>query len=244
MDIYEPEYVKQLFNQMSGSYERMNFITSFGFSILWRKQFIKKLEKSNKSIKVIDLLSGLGENWGLLIKQYPNAAFTALDFSDEMVKKSRSRSLYKLGNRFKVLQQDLLKNKLKPGEFDIITCAFGLKTFNESQLDFLAKTINRVLSENGVFSFIEISKPGNPVLLAVYRFYLKKIVPFLGKLFLGNPEDYKMLWTYTDRFKNCRQVKEIFEKNNLTIIYESYFFGCATGITGKKNTTTCKPAPV
>lgn len=124
-DIYEPEYVRQLFNQMSGSYERMNFITSFGFSILWRKQFLRKLERSGKRIKVIDLLSGLGENWKLLIKRYPNASFTALDFSDEMVKRSKHKSRYKFGNRVKVLQQDLLKNKLKPGEFDIITCAFG-----------------------------------------------------------------------------------------------------------------------
>ena len=62
-NIYEPDFVKKLFNQMSGSYERMNFITSFGFSIIWRKQFLNKLHSSQENINVIDLLSGLGENW-------------------------------------------------------------------------------------------------------------------------------------------------------------------------------------
>lgn len=42
-NIYDPQFVKNLFNTMSGSYERMNYITSFGFSIRWRKQFLRSL---------------------------------------------------------------------------------------------------------------------------------------------------------------------------------------------------------
>lgn len=234
INIYDPEYVKRLFNQMSNSYERMNFITSFGFSILWRKQFIAKLKRSDEHIKIIDLLSGLGENWKLLIQRYPNAEFTGLDFSDEMIKKSRHKNMFKLGNRFKVLQQNLLSNKLKSEEFDIVTCAFGLKTFNEEQLQSLATTVNRILKKDGEFSFIEISKPNQKILLAVYKFYLSKVIPILGKIFLGNPNDYKMLWIYTERFNNSKQVKEIFKRNNLDVTYQSYLWGCATGITGKR----------
>lgn len=233
-DIYEPEYVKRLFNHMSRSYERMNLITSFGFSFLWRKQFIKKLKASDKPLKVIDLLSGLGENWTLLAKRYPKAHLFALDFSDEMVKKSRHNNLVQTHNRFEILQQNLLENHLKPGEYNVVTCAFGLKTFNEEQINFLAKTIYRILAADGTFSFIEISTPDNKFLYVFYKFYLGRIIPLLGGLFLGNPSDYKMPWTYTSRFKNCRQVQEIFKGNGLAVNYNKYFFGCATGITGKK----------
>lgn len=48
-NIYEPEFVKNLFDKMSSSYENMNYITSFGFSIRWRKQFLSKLGRSNKN---------------------------------------------------------------------------------------------------------------------------------------------------------------------------------------------------
>ncbi|WP_313578987.1 class I SAM-dependent methyltransferase [Chishuiella sp.] len=65
-NIYEPEFVKNLFDKMSSSYENMNYITSFGFSICWRKQFLSKLGRSNKKLNIIDLLSGLGENWKYL----------------------------------------------------------------------------------------------------------------------------------------------------------------------------------
>lgn len=143
-DIYDPEYIQRLFNRMSYSYERMNFITSFGFSVLWRRQFIEKVESNSNEITIIDLLSGLGENWSILTKQFPNAQCTALDFSEEMYNASQQKNSQKFGNRFTVFHQDILQNTLPSSEYDIVTCAFGLKTFNEKQLHNVAMTINRI----------------------------------------------------------------------------------------------------
>lgn len=232
-NIYEPSFVKNLFNKMSDSYERMNFITSFGFSIIWRKQFINQLGKSNQSLEILDLLSGLGENWNFIIKNNPNSYLKALDFSEEMIKKSRLKDSVKYGN-IRLYQQDILNNKLMSNHFDRIFCAFGLKTFNQEQIDFLAKTVYRTLKVNGKFSFIEISIPDNKILKFFYQFYLSKIIPILGKIFLGNPSDYKMLWIYTKNFKDSNKTKEIFERNGLKTNYKKYFFGCASGITGVK----------
>lgn len=232
-DIYEPEFVKKLFNQMSESYERMNYITSFGFSIRWRKQFIQKIPASDDKIKVLDLLSGLGENWSYLIKRFPNAEFYALDFSESMVEKSSVKNS-KLENLFTILHQDLLNHQLEPKSFDIITCAYGLKTFNDLQLEKIAQTLNQILKEGGRFSFVEVSKPENKFLKIIYQVYLGKMIPLLGKLFLGNPQDYKMLWIYTEKFQNAKKVIEIFENQNLKVNYDSFFFGCASGISGYK----------
>ncbi len=233
-NIYEPDFVKKLFNQMSGSYERMNFITSFGFSIIWRKQFLRKLRSSQENNNIIDLLSGLGENWKSLNQKYPNGNLYALDFSEEMISKSEFKNSNSFNNKFKIRQEDLLNNHLSSNYFDFVSCAFGLKTFNEEQLYVFAETLNRILKQNGEFSFIEISVPSNPVLKFFFGFYLGKIIPVLGKLFLGNPSDYKLLWKYTTQFKNCKEVQSIFEKNNLEVKYHSYFFGCATGVSGRK----------
>ena len=233
-NIYEPDFVKKLFNQMSGSYERMNFITSFGFSIIWRKQFLRKLRSSQENNNIIDLLSGLGENWKSLNQKYPNGNLYALDFSEEMISKSEFKNSNSFNNKFKIRQEDLLNNHLSSNYFDFVSCAFGLKTFNEEQLYIFAETLNRILKQNGEFSFIEISVPSNPLLKFFFGFYLGKIIPVLGKLFLGNPSDYKLLWKYTTQFKNCKEVQSIFEKNNLEVKYHSYFFGCATGVSGRK----------
>jgi demethylmenaquinone methyltransferase/2-methoxy-6-polyprenyl-1,4-benzoquinol methylase len=84
-NIYNPEYVKGLFNRMSSSYERMNFITSFGFSIRWRRQFIKSFKQPNYTVEVLDLLTGMGETWRSTKNKLPNSNLMVLDFSEGML---------------------------------------------------------------------------------------------------------------------------------------------------------------
>lgn len=233
-NIYNPEYVKLLFNKMSGSYERMNYITSFGFSIRWRTQFLNSLNQTNKNVEIIDLLTGMGETWTPTKRKFPNSKLTVLDFSEGMLKYAKQKSKEKFGNKITVVQQDVLKNNLPDNHFDFVTCAFGLKTFNDNQLNVLANETKRILKPNGQFSFIEVSKPSNAILKFLYGFYLGLIIPILGRVLLGNPNDYKMLWEYTNKFKDAKSAKEIFANTGLKTNYISYFYGCATGFYGKK----------
>lgn len=233
-NIYNPEYVKGLFNKMSSSYERMNFITSFGFSIRWRRQFLETFKQTNHKAEIIDLLTGMGETWNATKNKFPNSTLTVLDFSDGMLKYAKQKSETKFNNEIIVLQQDILKNKLPSNHYDFVTCAFGLKTFNNEQLNALALETMRILKYGGQFSFIEVSKPSNRILKTLYGFYLGKIIPILGRLLLGNPEEYKMLWQYINKFDNAKKVTEIFTNARLEAKFYSYFYGCATGFYGTK----------
>ncbi|MBK9254624.1 MAG: class I SAM-dependent methyltransferase [Saprospiraceae bacterium] len=233
-NIYNPEYVKGLFNKMSSSYERMNLITSFGFSIRWRRQFLESFKQSNYKVEIIDLLTGMGETWNATKNKLPNSNLTVLDFSDGMLKYAKRKSDLKFNNEITVLQQDILNNQLPSNHYDFVTCAFGLKTFNAEQLQILALETKRILKKDGQFSFIEISKPNNKILKTLYGFYLGQIIPILGRLLLGNPEEYKMLWQYTYKFNNAKSATEIFTKTGLKTKFISYFYGCATGFYGTK----------
>ncbi len=233
-NIYNPEYVKTLFDKMSQSYERMNYITSFGFSIRWRKQFLKNIEKSSEKIKIIDLLSGMGETWGPTMKRFPNAELTALDFSEGMLNYATKKNTKYFKSNIHILHQDILKNQLPKNHFDIVICSFGLKTFNEEQLIILANVVEQILKPGGQFSFIEVSKPKNKLLQKLYGLYLGKIIPILGRILLGNPEEYKMLWKYTLQFENSNKAFEIFKSSGLKTTYQIYFFGCASGFNGRK----------
>ncbi|MDV7699564.1 class I SAM-dependent methyltransferase [Chryseobacterium soli] len=233
-NIYDPGYVKKLFNHMSASYERMNYITSFGFSIRWRRQFLTKLGRSQDKLHVIDLLSGLGENWSFLQDHFPNANFSALDFSEQMIENSKEKSAHLFKGKLNLMCEDILENSLPSDHYDIISCAYGLKTFNMEQIEILVKQVSRILKPGGRFSFVEVSKPENAILFFFYKLYLGKIVPLLGKIFLGDPSDYKMLWIYTEKFGNSSSLQTIFERNGLEVTYDKYFFGCATGISGTK----------
>lgn len=233
-NIYSPEYVKRLFDQMSSSYERMNYITSFGFSIRWRTQFLDVFRPISPKAEIIDLLTGMGETWSAIRRKFPDAHLTVLDFSEGMLKYARQKSRDKFNNQITVIQQDILQNQLPDDHYDIVTCAFGLKTFNAAQLAVLAAETRRILKPGGQFSFIEISSPKHRFLKALYILYLKYAIPVLGRLLLGNPEEYRMLWQYTRSFGNARNAARIFEQAGLKAQFSSYFFGCATGIYGEK----------
>lgn len=233
-NIYNPDFVKGLFNRMSSSYERMNFITSFGFSIRWRRQFLESLGQTNEKVEILDLLTGMGETWDSTKSKFPNANLTVLDFSDGMLKYAKQKSKTKFNNEIIIVQQDILKNDLPSNYYDFVTCAFGLKTFNFEQLQTLALETKRILKQSGQFTFIEVSKPNNYLLSSLYGFYLGQIIPILGKLLLGNPEEYKMLWKYTNEFNNAKYATEIFSQVGLKTNFSSFFYGCATGFYGTK----------
>jgi len=70
--------------------------------------------------------------------------------------------------------------------------------------------------------------------LIFYRFYLQRVIPILGKLFLGSPDEYKMLWRYTEKFENAKNAMAIFANAGLETKFNTYFYGCATGFYGQK----------
>lgn len=233
-NIYNPDYVRGLFNRMSSSYERVNYLTSFGFSIRWRTQFLKPFKATDQKVEIIDLLTGMGETWAAIKHKLPNSNLTVLDFSEGMLKYAEQKSKHKFGGSITLLHQNVLQSNLPANHFDFVTCAFGLKTFNDEQLQALALETKRILKPGGQFSFIEVSKPEHKMLHGLYKFYLGRAIPVLGKLLLGSPEEYKMLWNYTRRFENSRRATELFQKAGLKTEFTSYFYGCATGFHGQK----------
>jgi len=233
--IYDPEFVENLFDRMSNSYERINTLFSFGFTYFWRKGMISKIvESRNGNLEIIDLMTGMGETWDIIENTYPGSKLTGLDISEGMLKRARRKSKEKYNDSVIVIKENVLDNSLESGHYDLVLSAFGLKTFDKDQVLQLAKEVKRILKPNGEFVFVEISKPSNYLLNIFYQLYIGKITPIITKLLLGDPIEYRMLWEYTKRYKNSDWVKEIFEEVGLTTKYDSYFFGCATGIHGIK----------
>lgn len=234
-NIHEPQFIEHLFDKMSSSYTKMNYISSFGFSERWRKQFIKELNiKKGKTI--IDLMTGKGECWKHIpYKSNKNSILIGVDFSTQMIldaKKTKSKYPY---CNIKLLKENVFSNSIQDQSADYVISGFGLKTLSIKQIEQLASEIYRILKPGGTFSLIDISVPNHKTLRFLYLFYLKTIIPQLGKLFLGNPDTYKMLGIYTEHFTNAQKAYLVFNKPEFESQYFEYFYGCASGIKGKKN---------
>ena len=234
-DIYSQKFVEKLFDEMSSSYSIMNYITSFGFSERWRRQCIKEI-KIKKGKTVVDLMTGMGECWKHILKESENdTSLIGLDFSIEMINKAQKNKAKFKDSRIEIIKESVFANSIKDASADYVISGFGLKTFNNEQLLGLAREIERILKPNGKFSLIDVSVPNNNFLKPIYMFYLKRIIPLLGSVFLGNPETYKMLGIYTQEFGNAKKAHKIFNQQNMEVEYVEYFFGCASGIKGIKN---------
>ena len=233
-EIYELNYVENLFDNMSSSYSKMNAITSFGFSNRWRRQCVEEFNIGKGKV-VVDLMTGMGECWKYILKkENENSRLIGLDFSSEMIKRAKMNRLIFKQNNIEILRENVFANSIKNQCADYVVSGFGLKTFNDDQLEQLANQIERILKPNGKFSLIDVSVPRNKLLRIVFMFYLKKVIPILGKVFLGSPQTYRMLGIYTQEFSNSKNVLRIFKRANFEVEYVEYFYGCASGIKGRK----------
>lgn len=233
-EIYEPKFVEKLFDKMSSSYFKMNYITSFSFSERWRRQCVEEIE-IEKGKTVVDLMTGMGECWKHILKNSGKGSkLIGLDFSTEMINRAEKNKLKFKKSTIEILKENVLENSLPNETADYVISGFGLKTFNDAQLDKLASEIDRILKPNGRFSLIDVSVPTSNILKPFYMFYLKNIIPILGKVFVGSPDTYNMLGIYTEEFGNSKNAYRIFDRPAFEIEYVEYFFGCASGIKGRK----------
>jgi len=233
-EIYNPAFVENLFDKMSGSYERMNKITSFGFSSFWRKKCVNELALENAEV-VVDLMTGMGECWSYIFnKTGDKVQLIAIDFSSQMLKQAEIKRQKLPEYNIQIMRENVFSNTIATASADFVISCYGLKTFSELQLKQLVAEIDRILKAGGEFSIVEVSVPTNVMLRWLYMFYIKNVIPVLGWLFLGNPETYKMLGIYTEKYRNTKAIVKLFQDKNLEVEYLEYFYGCASGIKGKK----------
>jgi demethylmenaquinone methyltransferase/2-methoxy-6-polyprenyl-1,4-benzoquinol methylase len=235
MNIYEEKFVKNLFDRMSETYGLTNYISSFGFTERWRKQCVGEIDWGFEISKGFDLMSGMGESWGLINQACGQMhELVGVDISPAMNEKAKEGANKHNYLKIKICEENVLQNTIDDNSADYIVSTFGLKTFSDSQLKVLARQIRRILKPNGQFSFVEISKPKSMFLVIPYMFYLKFAIPVIGKIFMGDSLDYRMLGVYCEAFKDCTKFKSYLEEEGLLVNMNTYFFGCATGVYGKK----------
>jgi ubiquinone/menaquinone biosynthesis C-methylase UbiE len=243
-DIYSPEFVRGLFDEMSQTYGVVNLVSSFGFAVRWRRQCIKQVPIRVGDV-VFDLLSGMGELWpGLAAKVGRTGRICALDFSPVMCARSRVSAGRLPEASIALRQEDVLRNSIADSSADVVVSSFGLKTFTSPQRARLAREVARILRPGGTFSFLEISVPPLALLRWPYMAYLNHLVPWIGRLLLGNPDNYRLLGVYTAAHRDCREFAQQCTAAGLRVRFSSFFFGCATGVVGQKpDHAAAAPAP-
>ncbi len=234
-ELYAPAFVRALFDDMADTYERVNEVTSFGFARRWRRQAVERLDVPTGAT-VLDEMTGMGEGWPYLARRLgPGGRIVAIDLSAGMLAHAEARR-HRVSTSVEVRQGDALETGLPDGSVDAVLCLFGLKTLSPTQQAAFATEIARVLRPGGCASLIEVSVPPAMLLRVPYLFYLKHVIPVLGRLLLGNPNSYRLLGIYTERFVDARPMAAALAGSGLEAEFVSSFFGCASGVVARKPT--------
>ena len=84
------EYVKDMFNDVSGKYDLLNSILSFGIDSYWRKKLVNKMSINNGS-SILDVATGTGNVTFEIAKRY-DANIIGLDYAEGMISIAKKKT--------------------------------------------------------------------------------------------------------------------------------------------------------
>ncbi len=235
-DIYDPKFVKGVFDRCSDRYITFSLVCSLGFTERWRAQCVAAMPAPPADdAKGYDLMAGTGEVWTHLLKRFDGIkAVTAVDISSGMHRLAMERLHAHRAHKIEFIEDDLFASDLPSDSADFVISTFGLKTFNPEQHERLAELIARVLKPGGVFSLIEASDPRGWWLRPLFLLHLKVILPLVERTLLRGAQDFSMIGAYTSNFGNASELAAMLRSHGLEVEYTKYFFGCATGVAGRR----------
>ena len=198
--------VKNVFTEVSKSYDFMNDLMSFGLHRLWKIQFCNFIDYSSKK-KILDLAAGSGDLTKIICENFNNCDVTLIDSNKKMLDEAKKKlSKYKLD----FIQSFAEKLPFKRGVFDYVICAFGVRNF--SDMDKALLEIHRILKSKAKFMCLEFSKPNNISFQIAFKIY-GKIIPKMGKIFANNENAYKYLIESIKSFPNQDEFSSILQKH-------------------------------
>lgn len=223
----------KIFDKIASTYDLLNHLLSFGVDIYWRKIVIKNLPKRD-NLNCLDLACGTGDLTIALAKSPNVRKVTGIDLSSGMIefgkikinnKKLSDKAAMHIGDGVEIPSADSI--------FDVTTVSFGIRNFPDAQKSI--HNMYRVLKNDGRAMVLEFSIPKNFFFKAVYFFYFRYLLPFVGNLISKHKDAYSYLnktvedFTYGEEF--AQLMKNAGFKN---VHFIELTFGIATLYIGDK----------
>ncbi len=177
--------IQQMFDNIAHRYDLLNRILSFRRDVAWRKKAIKLLDIKREQ-RVLDVACGTGDMIIQLRKQTGVEDIVGVDFSKNMLMKAVEKGVDAC-----LLAGDAHFLPFKDKSFDRIMIAFGFRNVTDKERGLLE--LYRILKDGGRLCILEFSQPEGYFFGNLYKFYFRKVLPFLGGAISGNRHAYEYL---------------------------------------------------
>ncbi len=211
------EAVEKMFNSIAPEYDALNHILSLNIDKLWRRKAVRKLLPKDAPAEILDVACGTGDFSIAVAKRSKNARIIGIDLSDGMLEGGRAKvAAAGLSQRVDLRKGDCEALEFADGTFDGVCVGFGVRNFEH--LEAGLKEMLRVLKSGAPLVVLELSVPQNRFLLALYKLYFLKILPWIGGRMSGNKAAYRYLPASVLNFPLPKEFKEILARCGFTEI--------------------------
>lgn len=179
----DPAEVSAMFDEVAQGYDRTRARLWLGRMNSWGRQMAASV-CAGPGRRILDVAAGTGTS-GMALTAC-GARVVACDFSASMLAIGRRRHPamdFVVGDGHQLPFAD--------GTFDAVTISFGLRNVADSPR-VLAEML-RVTRPGGLLAVCEFSLPVTPVRRALFRGYLRHVVPLIARRVSSNPEAYAYL---------------------------------------------------
>lgn len=189
------EWVDQAFDASAPYYDRITDVMSFG-SGRWYRKWALYRHGLRPGMRFLDVGAGTGVIARAAQDQVgPEGEVVALDPSNGMLEQAHARGV---SHTVKARAEDM---PFADSRFEMMTMGYALRHVADLQATFAG--YHRSLSPGGKVLLLEITPPRGRLGYKVLKFYLRRLVPLLARLFSRSRDAQVLMNYYWDTIENC-----------------------------------------
>lgn len=197
-------WVRGMFGRVAPRYDLANHLLSFNIDRYWRAHTVRRLRPilDNPAARVLDICCGTGD-LVLALERGHRGPVLGSDFCHPMLL-AAGRKLADRNQHSRLFESDALALPLPDASLDLITAAFGFRNLVNYEAGL--REMRRVLKPGGTAAILEFSQPPNPLFAALYNFYSRRILPWIGGAVSGNRDAYVYLPESVRKFPGAAEL--------------------------------------
>jgi demethylmenaquinone methyltransferase/2-methoxy-6-polyprenyl-1,4-benzoquinol methylase len=197
-------WVRGMFGRVAHRYDLANHVLCGNIDRLWRARTVRRVRPAleRPGARVLDICCGTGD-LSVALAAHGQATVFGSDFCHPMLVGAQPK-IGQSGARVGLFESDALTMPLRDGSLDLLTVAFGFR--NLANYEAGLAEIRRVLRPGGLAAILEFSQPPNRAFNALYQFYSRRILPWIGGVVTGDRGAYSYLTESIRKFPDAPQL--------------------------------------
>jgi demethylmenaquinone methyltransferase / 2-methoxy-6-polyprenyl-1,4-benzoquinol methylase len=194
-----PARISGMFDAIAGRYDFLNHVLSAGIDRRWRKRAIASLRLTGRE-RVLDLCTGTADLAIDAMRANPSAArVVGIDFAGAMLAIGREKiAADDLAGTIALVRGDAMRIPMADASVDAVTIAFGIR--NVAEVPVACREIRRVLKPGGRLAILEFAVPTRPVFKQIYMWYVRQVLPRVGRAVSRHEGAYTYLQASIEAF--------------------------------------------